>query len=427
MSVAEEARNEFEREIRRLRARICELECELSKIKATLRYAPASDNESVVRNTIDARCEQVIASLSEGLVVADPEGNILSMNPAGVRFHRWENKSEALRNLRDFPEFRVNYPDGRPVPVEQWPLGRLMRGETFLDFEVQLTRVDTGEIWFGSYSGTPIRNEAGEVSMIVMTFRDITERKQAEDALERANRMKREFLARMSHELRTPMNAIIGFSDLLMEQTAGPLNEKQNRFVGHVQTGARHVMQLINDILDLSKIEAGRAELHLEEFRAADALVEVLSVILPLSDNKRIQLDNKVGYDVTVKADRIRFKQILYNLLSNAVKFTPENGNVCVESGSEGGAVLFIVSDTGVGIPQEEHKEVFKEFQQISVTANGTKEGSGLGLAISKMLVEQHGGRIWLESEHGKGARFFFTLPAAPCVADPSFCDQMSA
>jgi signal transduction histidine kinase len=186
-------------------------------------------------------------------------------------------------------------------------------------------------------------------------------------------------------------------------------------------------MQLINDILDLSKIEAGRAELHLEEFRAADALVEVLSVILPLSDNKRIQLDNKVGYDVTVKADRIRFKQILYNLLSNAVKFTPENGNVCVESGSEGGAVLFIVSDTGVGIPQEEHKEVFKEFQQISVTANGTKEGSGLGLAISKMLVEQHGGRIWLESEHGKGARFFFTLPAAPCVADPSFCDQMSA
>jgi signal transduction histidine kinase len=235
--------------------------------------------------------------------------------------------------------------------------------------------------------------------------------------VERANRMKSDFLARMSHELRTPLNAIIGFSDLLAERPAGAPHEKQIRYVGHIRTGAHHLLRLINDVLDLSKIEAGRMELHPEKFRASDALFEVVSVIQPLAEVKRIRLEDGVGEDLILWADRIRFKQVLYNLLSNAVKFTPEEGRVWVESALEGGEICFTVGDTGVGIPQDEQSAIFKEFHQVAITISGVKEGTGLGLAISRRLVEQHGGRIWVISEPGKGTRFCFTLPSSEGAA----------
>ena len=228
--------------------------------------------------------------------------------------------------------------------------------------------------------------------------------------VEQANRMKGAFLARMSHELRTPLNAIVGFSDLLAEESAGPLAEKQKRFVGHVQAGARHLLQVINDILDLSKIDAGRIEIVHEDFFAADALAEVLSVIHPLAEMKRIRIAAGVAPGLEIFADRTRFKQILYNLLSNAVKFTPEGGEVKVDSSWEEGAICFAVSDTGVGIAPEEHDAIFDEFHQVSGGA-GRKEGTGLGLAITRRLVELHGGRIRVESRPGKGSRFVFSLP----------------
>ena len=227
---------------------------------------------------------------------------------------------------------------------------------------------------------------------------------------ELANRMKSAFLARMSHELRTPLNAIIGFSDLLAEESAAPLSEKQKRFVEHVQAGARHLLQVINDILDLSKIDAGRIEILREEFAAAEALTEVMSVIRPLAEIKRIDVAATIPPDLEVYADRTRFKQILYNLLSNAVKFTPEGGSVQVVAAREDGSVRFSVTDTGVGIPATEHQAIFDEFHQVSATTRGLREGTGLGLAITRRLVELHGGRIWVESEPGRGSRFFFTV-----------------
>jgi signal transduction histidine kinase len=225
--------------------------------------------------------------------------------------------------------------------------------------------------------------------------------------------MKSDFLARMSHELRTPLNAIIGFSDLLAEESAGPLSQKQKRFVDHVSAGARHLLQLINDVLDVSKIEAGKTELSLDDFWVADAIAEVLSVVAPLAETKAIETNSRVPTDLIIHADRVRFKQILYNLLNNAVKFTPEGGKVDVEAYSEKEFVRVCVADTGKGIPAEEQRLIFEEFHQVGDTAQNANQGTGLGLTITKRLVELHGGKIWVASQPGSGSRFIFAIPHA--------------
>ncbi|MGH9566470.1 MAG: PAS domain-containing sensor histidine kinase, partial [Candidatus Angelobacter sp.] len=235
---------------------------------------------------------------------------------------------------------------------------------------------------------------------------------------EHATRLKSKFLANMSHELRTPLNAIVGFSGLMAEGTAGQLNEKQTRFIGHIKNGAHHLLQLINDILDLSKIEAGQLEIRCENFHIKDALPEVLSTIRPLAMAKNIHVQHRSETEGGVYGDRVRFKQILYNLLSNAVKFTPENGHVAVDWLEKDDFVCVSVTDTGIGIRSEDQELIFEEFRQVP--RDGTHEGTGLGLAITKRLVEQQGGRISLESHLGRGSRFSFTLPAGAPLGEMS-------
>ncbi len=229
--------------------------------------------------------------------------------------------------------------------------------------------------------------------------------------VERTNRLKSEFLASMSHELRTPLNTILGFSELLSEEGAGPLNDKQKRFVTHISRDAHHLLELINDILDLSKIEAGRLELRPEPFAMAVAIAEVLTSIRPLAAAKNIMIDSDLDTTMILQADRLRFKEILYNLFSNAIKFTPANGRIWIESTVDGGSVRILIGDTGIGIAPEDQQSIFESFRQASATTKGVREGTGLGLAITKRLVEHHGGRIWVESEPGAGSRFYFTLP----------------
>ena len=239
--------------------------------------------------------------------------------------------------------------------------------------------------------------------------------------VERATKLKSKFLASMSHELRTPLNAIVGFSDLLADGTPGQLNDKQKRFVDHIKQGSAHLLQLINDILDLSKIEAGQLELRCEDFQVCDALPEVLSTIRPLAMAKNIQVEQTLPTGVSVHADRVRFKQILYNLLSNAVKFTPKGGKISIACCQAGPEVSLSVTDTGIGIRPQDQQLIFEEFRQVE--GNGSEaaqQGTGLGLAITKRLVEQQRGKISVHSEPGKGTRFTFTLPAARTAAVPS-------
>jgi signal transduction histidine kinase/CheY-like chemotaxis protein len=229
--------------------------------------------------------------------------------------------------------------------------------------------------------------------------------------VERVNELKSEFLATMSHELRTPLNSIIGFSSLLDEESAGTLNAEQRNYTQHVAKASRHLLALINDILDLSKIETGHLELYPECFLFSEALAEVLPTIWPLARAKNISVAIRGDPGQTIYADRLRFKQILYNLLSNAIKFTPKLGDVAIEYSQDQSFVILAVIDNGIGIPAEERDAIFEKFHQVSRGSSGVREGTGLGLAITRRLVELHGGNIWVESEAGLGSRFSLKLP----------------
>jgi len=229
--------------------------------------------------------------------------------------------------------------------------------------------------------------------------------------LERANRLKSEFLASMSHELRTPLHTIIGFSELLGEELEGPLNEKQHRFVQHIHNDSLHLLELINDVLDISKIEADRLELRPEAFDFTALIAESLASVRSLAEAKSHILETTSDVPPAVEADRLRIKQVLVNLLSNAIKFTPEGGRISVDARVQESAVVVSVSDTGIGIPPEEHESIFDKFHQVGATTKGVREGTGLGLAITKRLVEQHGGNISVQSKPRQGSTFVFTLP----------------
>jgi PAS domain S-box-containing protein len=333
----------------------------------------------------------------------------------------------SVRELMAKPYLEFVHPDDREKTVTE--AARLNNRQTSFAFENRYL-CKAGDYKWILWNAVSIP----EKETVYAVGRDITERKRAEHerqeftvSLEKANRelelrnreveratqLKSKFLATMSHELRTPLNAIVGFSDLLAEGTGGELNQKQQRFVNHIKKGSAHLLQLINDILDLSKIEAGQLEIRCEDFQVADALPEVLSTIRPLAMAKTIQVEHKVETQRAIYADRVRFKQILYNLLSNAVKFTPTNGHIDIGCFDEGNFIAISVSDTGIGIRAEDQAIVFEEFRQVGEATNGASEGTGLGLAITKRLVEQQGGKIGLESTPGKGSRFTFTLPAA--------------
>jgi len=230
--------------------------------------------------------------------------------------------------------------------------------------------------------------------------------------LEVANKHKSEFLANMSHELRTPLNAIIGFSEVLMERLFGEVNDKQADYLNDIHSSGKHLLTLINDILDLSKVEAGRMELEVSTFDLASAVSNAMTLVRERAQRHGIALGQQVDAKLdNITADERKFKQILLNLLSNAVKFTPDGGRIDVSAQREDGNAVIAVHDTGIGIAQEDQAAVFEEFRQVGRDYTKKQEGTGLGLTLTKKFVELHGGRIWLESEPGKGSTFTFTIP----------------
>ena len=240
-------------------------------------------------------------------------------------------------------------------------------------------------------------------------FREIGDKNRE---IEAANRHKSEFLANVSHELRTPLNAIIGFSEVLLEKFFGELNDKQNEYVDDILSSGRHLLSLINDILDLSKVEAGRMELEVTPFFLPDAIENALLLVRERASRHGIKLDRAVDDRLgDFTGDERKVKQILVNLLTNAVKFTPEGGQIRVEARLDDRAIIVSVTDTGIGIAKEDQEAIFEEFRQAGGNYAHKREGTGLGLTLTKRFVEMHGGKIWVESEVGKGSTFTFTLP----------------
>jgi signal transduction histidine kinase len=257
-----------------------------------------------------------------------------------------------------------------------------------------------------------LKTFAAQSALAIQNARLFRELEEKSRELEAASRHKSEFLANMSHELRTPLNAIIGFSEVLQEEMFGELNPKQAEYVQDVHGSGKHLLSLINDILDLSKVEAGRMELDLAPFNLPAALENALTLIRERAARHELGLDLKLDPRVgDLVGDERKVRQVLLNLLSNAVKFTPPGGRVTVTAAPANGVIEVSVSDTGIGIAPEDHEAIFEEFRQVGTDYAKKREGTGLGLSLAKRFVELHGGRIWVKSEVGKGSTFTFTLP----------------
>lgn len=279
------------------------------------------------------------------------------------------------------------------------------------------------ETWVSS-TKAPLFDKTGEIIGTFGISRDITERVRAQSELqaakesaEYANRAKSDFLANMSHELRTPLNAVIGFAEILRDELVGPVRPEQKELVIDIHTSGRHLLDMINDILDLSKIEAGTMDLDFETFSLMETMEEVNTVVNALAGKKGIRLTREFDQDIAITADKTKFKQILYNLLANGVKFTNEGGWVTTKLEISDNLLLIRVTDNGVGISPEDQEMLFQAFTQVDTSKARAHEGTGLGLALTKRLVELHGGEIWVESAVGEGSTFSFTLPLKQHVA----------
>ena len=259
-----------------------------------------------------------------------------------------------------------------------------------------------------------LKTFAAQAVIAIENVRLFKELEAANRGLEAASRHKSEFLANMSHELRTPLNAVIGFSEVLLQRMFGDLNTKQDEYLKDIYASGQHLLSLINDILDLSKIEAGRMELVPAPFHLPSALDNAVTLIKERAARHGITLqvdvDARLG---EIVGDERKVKQVLLNLLSNAVKFTPEGGRISLKAGRTDGMVEIAVTDTGIGIAPEDQAAIFEEFRQVGTDETRKQEGTGLGLTLAKKFVELHGGRIWVESEPGRGSTFTFTLPVS--------------
>lgn len=267
------------------------------------------------------------------------------------------------------------------------------------------------------YSSPFIKN--GIINGRVFCLHDITEMKKIEGSLreanviaETSNRTKSEFLANMSHELRTPLNSVIGFSELLLEGNSGSLNEKQTRYLKNISKSGKHLLTIINDILNISRIESGKMHIHKENISVKNLLEEMFSSMQPLAAEKEIVMKVSFGPELDyIQVDKGKIKQVLYNLIGNALKFTEHGGFVTIGAKVNEDMVYISVEDTGIGISRMDQEKLFKPFTQIDSSISRKYEGTGLGLALSKELVVLHGGKIWVESEPGKGSTFTFTIP----------------
>src|SRR5713226_4455493 len=376
--------------------------------------------------TSEEKFRSVVQTANDAIVTADGHGSITDFNRGAEAIFGYSAREVIGKPLT------VLMPDRFKEP-HQRGFGRYLEtGEAHVigkTVELAAKRKDGTEFPI-ELSLSSWKTRAGRFFTGVLS--DITERKRTEELMlhakeeaERGSKFKDQFLSTMSHELRTPLNAVLGFSDLLADERYGPLNDRQQRYVAHIHTGGKHLLKLISDILDLSKIEAGRIELAREDVTVASAFTEVISALHPLAEKKSQTLLQQVEPNLHVHADGMRFKQVLMNLAGNAIKFTPEGGRIKLAAHQVDDEVQVKVRDNGPGIPPEEQKRIFEAFYRLRKSGEGV-DGTGLGLAITESLVKLQGGSLGLESEPGHGSCFYFSLPIAkasqearPRVAKP--------
>ena len=351
-------------------------------------------------------------------VVTGPDGRFELVNPALSRLLGVDREV-----ILSKPWSAFVHPDDRERSAEE-NAREFAQGHRTITFENRYVDVHGGIHWMDW--SAELDPATGVVYGIA---RDVTDQKvarvlleearaaadDAREAAEAANRAKSEFLSRMSHELRTPLNAILGFSEILKDNLAGKMSAaQQHECLESIHASGRHLLNLVNDVLDLSKIEAGRLELQYEEFELGACISEVLTVVRPLAERGGVTLEVAIENDsVLLRADKGKFKQVLYNLLSNSIKFTPEGGQATVKAKAKprAGQLVLQVKDTGIGIDPQHHDQIFSEFFQVQAADNRQFEGTGLGLALVRRLVGLHGGTIKVDSQLGRGTTMTVTLP----------------
>ena len=351
----------------------------------------------------------IVESSDDAIISKTLTGKITSWNPAAQRIFGY-TAHEALGQ-----HITMLFPADR-ISEEDMIMERIRRGERVEHFET-VRKTKTGQLLDISLTLSPIRDPSGEIVGASKIARDITDQKRARDEIQRMNerlkeadRLKSEFLATMSHELRTPLNSIIGFTGIVLQGMAGPLNDEQKKQLGMVYNSARHLLSLISDLLDLSRIEAGRMEVAVEEVDPRAVIEEIVRSLSPIVTNKKIELVTDLELPPRIRTDRKKLYQVLLNLTNNAVKFT-HKGGVKIIARTDATSLKFVVEDTGIGIKPEQMELLFQAFRQVEGSAARRYEGTGLGLYLSRKLAALLGGEIHGESEFGKGSRFTFTIP----------------
>ncbi|ABE53254.1 sensor histidine kinase [Methanococcoides burtonii] len=360
---------------------------------------------------MDKIYETVFNSVNDGILIITLDGRFLEVNQItcdDLGYQRHELLQMTVMDITP-PEFREM--------ARENVIGKMKQGGGIVE---TISICKDGSLVPIELNIHPI--EYNGAPAILAVARNITERKKAEEAMlsaklaaEDANKSKSEFLANMSHELRTPLNSIIGFSDVISNESHGSLNELQKKFISNVISNGKHLLNIINDILSASQIETGKMELHISEFHVSESINEIEVLMIPIASEKNIELKFNIDIGMpNIRADATKFEQIIYNLVNNAIKFTNEGEKVEIRGEISDDFVHISVKDSGIGISPDDQNKLFTPFFQVDSSNTREYGGTGLGLAIVKKYVEMHGGKVWVESEVGKGSTFGFRMPTYP-------------
>jgi two-component system CheB/CheR fusion protein len=365
--------------------------------------------------------DSIINTVREPLIVLDQDLRVVAVSRSFYEFFKVKPEETVGQLIYDLGNKQWDIPRLRELLETILP-----QKATFDNYEVEHDFATIGRRIM-LLNARQIQRVWGKERIILLAIEDITERREIENGLEKAHeelkelatelkraaRVKSEFLANMSHELRTPLNSINGFSEVLYDETFGPLNEKQKKYVNNVLTSGKHLLLLINQILDMAKVEAGKMKLALSSLPMRSLLNELSLLVADMVSKKKIEMLLEIAEDLPkIEADELKVKEILYNLLSNAVKFTPEGGKIGMQARKTDSGIEVVVWDTGVGIAPENMEKIFEGFFRVDTPYSRVTEGTGLGLPLSRKFVELHGGNLYVESEGlNKGTSVRFTLP----------------